>query len=439
MEHFPLFTSSCEPALSALPTRAACCAVFTACMQRHAEVDDAAAERGAALLSKQVAAQPADGLHVLKQLLLEVFEGAGRAALCGKAVNDGALQQREALVLLLQHSMACGGLLLSAVSHAAAGHSARLGADFENICPTVLCGGARSVRQLVALIALPPAAASPSASPSSGLLLDSCKVVLGSCAEHKERLRAVACCAQVWACAACKWPEELTECAAEHAEDAMDLAAEVVNSIVHTSLYDTVGKLRCAATTVLLTLAPALKPQEVLKLATLKIRDKDTATRRQAMRVMAALVPSVDGGSGGAGDGSGLGSQLTPEQLQTLVLHGSDGVAATEDSKALAKASFWGHIIKHQERVGEALAQLRVLEQRGLYEPLLMGGHIEETFAVAFPGEEDDDEMTGVEPWVERSRVEEVGEGPTAENTDEDDDVDDIEEHHDVEEIEEDA
>ena len=209
----------------------------------------------------------------------------------------------------------------------------------------------------------------------------------------------VACCTKLWADAAAKWPE--LGASASPSEHATDLAAALVNTMLRTCLYDPVGRLRAAAMAALLPLSQALKAEEVLKLAVLKCRDKDKDTRRHALRVMAALArqtadsehaqASLAGdadeqqdAAGEVGSG-GLGRQLSVKQLQALVLHGTCGPAATEASRALASASFRDHLVEHQGRAAAALAELRVLEQIELYEPLLRDGPIEELFAMAFP------------------------------------------------------
>ena len=296
--------------------------------------------------------------ELLGDVVVEVIEAVGRTS---SSDDDDASEQREALLSLLQHAVAAGGRLQKVVNQVACQHAANLGAQWESMGPAVLCG-TRSLREFITLLEPPP----PSTPGIS--LLKSCALVLSTNADQKERLRAVKCCTLLWDAAVAKWPEELAASTASPAgEDAMDLAAALVNTIVRTSLYDPIGKLRGAAMAAVLPLVPALKPQEVLKLASLKVRDKDKDARRHAMRVMAALVPADDGDlSRESGGGLGLGSALTTSQLQALVLHGVDGPAASKQSHELARASFWGHLIQNQERLGEVLAELRVLQQREL-------------------------------------------------------------------------
>ena len=389
--------------------RPAMCKVFTTCMQRFAELDDAAAARGAAHLLLAVQDDCAAG--VLHGVIIEVLEAIGSVRTCsGKTASEqAAVGQRDAIILLLQCAVTAGGLLQRTVAAAVATHAGHLGADFEQICPTVLTGGTRSVAALVDLVE-PASSSAADDAPDLGRgqrLLGSCAGVMSSCADPSSRLRAVACCAQLWTCAQSKWAAEFAG-STQYSEHATDLAVAVVNSIVRSVLYDPVGKVRAAATAALLALAPALKPQEVLKLVALKCRDKDKDTRRHAMRVIAAIAPAADaaagtrtGGSGSLGLGASLGAQLSAAQLQALVLHGMEGAAATESSQVLVRASFWGYVLHHQGRVAKTLAELCVLEQRDLYEPLLREGLIEETFAAAFP---EDDEL---QAWGSEDAIDE--------------------------------
>ena len=379
--------------------RPAMCKVFTTCMQRFAELDDAAAARGAAHLLLAVQDERAAG--VLHGVIIEVLEAIGSVRTCsGKTASEQAAEgQRDAIILLLQFAVTAGGLLQSTVAAAVATHAGHLGANFEQICPTVLIGGSRSVAALVDLVEPESSSAADDVPDGRGQrLLGYCAVVMSSCADPSSRLRAVACCAQLWTCAQSKWAAEFAG-STQYSEHATDLAVAVVNSIVRTVLYDPIGKVRAAATAALLALAPALKPQEVLKLVALKCRDKDKDTRRHAMRVMAAISPADAAGTrtGSSGPGgalvASLGAQLSAAQLQALVLHAMEGAAATESSQALVRASFWGYVLHHQGRVAKTLAELCVLEQRDLYEPLLREGLIEETFAAAFP--EDDELQAG--------------------------------------------
>ena len=388
--------------------RPAMCKVFTTCMQRFAELDDAAAARGAAHLLLAVQDERAAG--VLHGVIIEVLEAIGSVRTCsGKTASEQAAEgQRDAIILLLQYAVTAGGLLQSTVSAAVATHAGHLGANFEQLCPTVLIGGSRSVAALVDLVEPESSSAADDVPDGRGQrLLGYCAVVMSSCADPSSRLRAVACCAQLWTCAQSKWAAEFAG-STQYSEHATDLAVAVVNSIVRSVLYDPVGKVRAAATAALLALAPALKPQEVLKLVALKCRDKDKDTRRHAMRVIAAIAPAADaaagtrtGGSGSLGLGASLGAQLSAAQLQALVLHGMEGAAATESSQVLVRASFWGYVLHHQGRVAKTLAELCVLEQRDLYEPLLREGLIEETFAAAFP---EDDEL---QAWGSEDAIDE--------------------------------
>lgn len=387
--------------------RPAMCKVFTTCMQRFAELDDAAAARGAAHLLLAVQDERAAG--VLHGVIIEVLEAIGSVRTCsGKTASEQAAEgQRDAIILLLQYAVTAGGLLQSTVAAAVATHAGHLGANFEQICPTVLIGGSRSVAALVDLVEPESSSAADDVPDGRGQrLLGYCAVVMSSCADPSSRLRAVACCAQLWTCAQSKWAAEFAG-STQYSEHATDLAVAVVNSIVRTVLYDPIGKVRAAATAALLALAPALKPQEVLKLVALKCRDKDKDTRRHAMRVMAAISPADAAGTrtGSSGPGgalvASLGAQLSAAQLQALVLHGMEGAAATESSQALVRASFWGYVLHHQGRVAKTLAELCVLEQRDLYEPLLREGLIEETFAAAFP---EDDEL---QAWGSEDAIDE--------------------------------
>jgi hypothetical protein len=387
--------------------RPAMCKVFTTCMQRFAELDDAAAARGAAHLLLAVQDDCAAG--VLHGVIIEVLEAIGSVRTCsGKTASEqAAVGQRDAIILLLQCAVTAGGLLQRTVAAAVATHAGHLGADFEQICPTVLTGGTRSVAALVDLVEPASSSAADDAPDLGQRLLGTCAGVMSSCADPSSRLRAVACCAQLWTCAQSKWAAEFAG-STQYSEHATDLAVAVVNSIVRSVLYDPVGKVRAAATAALLALAPALKPQEVLKLVALKCRDKDKDTRRHAMRVIAAIAPAADaaagtrtGGSGSLGLGASLGAQLSAAQLQALVLHGMEGAAATESSQVLVRASFWGYVLHHQGRVAKTLAELCVLEQRDLYEPLLREGLIEETFAAAFP---EDDEL---QAWGSEDAIDE--------------------------------
>ena len=370
----PLFGPSSEHALlrTAPPpaVRPAACAIFTVVMRRCAELDEDAADRGVRLLAQTLLVPGADA-RSLQAVIEEVLEGVGRVA-AAKEV-EAILTQRCSLTRLLERAVALGGSLRPIVVSAVLAHGARAGSSFETICPAVLCNGSPSLLELVEI---------------SERLLKTLARMLASCHDQKVRLRAVACADGVWERAASRWPEEMDECA-QPTNGAMDLAANVINATVATVLYDPVAKLRLSAIRGLPKLAVALKSAQVLKLAILKARDRDKDVRKVGLEVMATL---SDGGAQGL-------SGLSASQVQQVLVHGIGGASANEQTRALARKTFWEFMFaKHDVGPAGALAELQAMSQLPLIEPLLREGHCVETFAAAFPeanerGEAGGDEM----------------------------------------------
>lgn len=93
------------------------------------------------------------------------------------------------------------------------------------------------------------------------------------------------------------------------------LGAVLMNSAVDACLYDGTGKVRLAATRLLLALCASLPQDEVLKLALVKARDRDKETRKAAFRLIGLVL------DGAEPEGTELPPRLRSiEAVETLVL-----------------------------------------------------------------------------------------------------------------------
>ena len=416
----PLFAvKNAGQLLAATSTWGVAVSILSTVQTRCQEVDEAAVARAADLLAF-LTTRP-DGRASLQLAFEHLLDGLGRvqqAAAVGNKLSTAHLQQNGAVTFavasLLEHILAAGGVLQASAAAAATAHALRAGAHFEILIPSLFSAGARSLDGLTSL--------------SSGLL-DRLQVnVLASQDEPdpKARLRVIECCRNLWDYAQARWPSTFDPIPSHQAKL---LATRVVNTIVDTSVYDPIAKLRLAATRLALAIAPALDPQEVLKLALLKARDKDKATRLIALRMCALIghaemagsgeegvehgagrveagheVGSLDGVGPGQDDhmghgnnneydvedglsceihGGGIGAKLNAQQVHLLVMCSHD-TGVPDDLKAFVTEAFWSFLISRQGSLPAALAELNVAEQLELYEPLLKM-HIAEAFSAAFP------------------------------------------------------
>jgi hypothetical protein len=357
----PLFSSTDETAHllgSTASTWDAAVAILETAQRRCEELDDAAGARGAELLSR-LADRPPDTGHAAQSLQFaveHVIAGIARADEAADASHE-AKPMANGLRTLLCQSVAGGGALALIVGSALAAYAGRGECDYELVCPMLLCA-AGSITELTRVIS------------GAHLLLSALEHTLKSCSDQKLRLRAVKCCEALWTRAQARWPGELAR--DPYSDAARGLATHLINCSVDTAVYDSVCKLRLAATNVLLLLSPALDAMQALKCAMLKVRDKDKAVRIAALRVCALI-----------GGDDGAARHLSAQHVQQIILHGSaDGMP--EEQRAFAADTFLGFMVVRQAQPLEALSELHVESQLPLYTPLLKM-HIGPIFAASLP------------------------------------------------------
>ena len=139
-----------------------------------------------------------------------------------------------------------------------------------------------------------------------------------------------------------------------------------MNASVDSGVYDTSARVRLAAVKLLATLAPALASREVLRVALLKVRDKDKEVRHAACRLLKQY--------------EGCAELGVADNVRLLVVHGS----AFEDVRPLVSKSLWNFVVQHVTDPSVALHQLRAVEHKAVFEPLLRE-HIEELFEAQWP------------------------------------------------------
>jgi hypothetical protein len=312
--------------------------VFVAAQSRCDEMDAAAARRGAALLAALATRDGASVATAAEHIVEALGAAAPASASARGGVAEGVVAQRLALTQLLETAAAGGGALLAAVSAAVSAAAARHSDGYETFGPSLL-GAAR-----VADLAL----AYPCASSGSGLPATLVHT-LASCADPKLRLRAVACAANVWEAARERWPDAFEPPSA----DARTLALRIVNVVVETALYDPVGRVRLASMKLVQGLAGALKKAEVLRLALLKLRDKDGPTRLAALRTLASV-----------GGEDGCGHELSAAHVRQVVLRATDAAATSSadgaaELRALAETTLIGFVAAHRAGVADGLSEVR--------------------------------------------------------------------------------
>ena len=319
-------------------------AVFATAQQRADEMTEVAAARAASLLASHAVADH----HAVRLAMEHVLDGIGGSSGAPSAggIAEGAAAQRIALMAVLKQS-ASNASLLGTVAAAVAAHASRHGTAYESVGPSILA--AAPLAELVKHV-------EPSGLPAV------LQRHLASCADQRQRLRAIECASNLWA----------SEAQQATAASARALALCLVNVCVDSVLYDPVGKVRLAATRLVADLAVALKPAEVLKLGVLKSRDKDAAIRAVALKICAL-----------AGGEEGVASKLSTEEVHQLVLHGS-AAAMGDEQRVFARETLLAFLVARQAQPAQALAELRVTEHLELYEPLL-ATHAEQLYAAAFP------------------------------------------------------
>lgn len=286
----PLFTvcDATTQLLHAAATWPGCVAIIDVVQSRSHEVDQAAATRGAGMIATLAGRAGAE--ECIRWAFEHVLEGLGRCAADtpttaagrggqqqrGGASAKGQAMQQLALRSLLERSVAAGGRLQRIVASAVAEHVTRDGADYEEQAASLLvCAGGGPDEML-------------RTAKEQGLLA-ALSSILASCADAKQRLRALACCTNLWERAVARWPARLECRRDECTPEARRLAAYLINVAVNTALYDSTAKARLHATKLLGLLALPLDKREVLKLAMLKVRDKDKEVRKAAFHVLAAI------------------------------------------------------------------------------------------------------------------------------------------------------
>ena len=367
----PIFSRESEQALAMASTRPAICAILTAVAQRCADVDEEAAGRASSLLSSL--AVQSDAHAVFERTIEEILQAAGSITNSASwSCSSGA--QRSALTLVLARCIGKGGQLRQHIASACNSHIVRGGADYETLCPVIICGGPVSLHELIHVC-------KP--------LLATAEHVLTSCGEQKQRLRAVACCREVWQCALGRWPEQL-DAHLQPSSEARLFAAVVVNTVVNTVLLDPVGKVRLTAMRMVQQIAQShiLDRKEMYNLAIMKARDKDKETRCTAMGTLMLLEGNDEQhGSPNKGD-SLLAQQLNAMEVNQLIVHGMAGPHSTASTRTLAQRAFQSYLHKHRGQPAKVLADLQALEQRGVYEELfgtLDDSLMAEVYAAAFP------------------------------------------------------
>ena len=394
----PLFAASsgAECALASSSTWEAATSIICVAQQRAQEMDTDASRRAATLMNSLLTPPGAhgsttsDGAQRALQLVLEHTVNAIAQVVTNSAktvVANDAGAMLLCLKRLITASLAGGGPLAEAASYAIAAHVARSGPNFESVCPSLLVEGVASARDLVRHLTCPRDAS----------ILAALEATLQTSSDLKQRATALACCQQLWERAVARWPlrsrqqEEDEDGGLQGKEDEeggsvdMDvrsLATLLINTQVDTIMFDPVARLRLAATCALRELAPALDTAQVLKCTLLKVRDKDKHVRTASLKVCAA-----------ATDAEGLARRVTSQELQQLVLHGrASDVPA--NLQAFVGDVFWAYLIARQQHMPEVLAELRVVDQRELYEPLLAMHPSEMYEAVYGDGSEDDTDRT---------------------------------------------
>ena len=402
--------------LSHLATRTAFVRVVDMAQHDAARVDAAWLERATASLA-ELALQRDEPSKPLQRAALEVLAHLGGPTAPGHAAAHSVL------LALLRAAVGAGGPLAEQVCNATGPYIERLSPGYEATVASLVCG-ARSVEACCA--AVQPALAALGR-------------VLATTAETKQRQRAIGCLAEVWTCARARWPEattqgpRATDTQAAPSGGGAHLGALLMGCAAPTALTDPQAAPRLAATRFLGTLAPVLARDEVLRLALLKLRDRDKEVRRAGLKVLVAVggkrkpKPREASARGekkwaeemaseeeqarlpfaqaieAEAEEPGLGSRLSAEQLHLLVLHGASSPDAPAAQRELVEDAFWDWMVVRQEEPVAALRELGVINHLKVYEPILRR-HAESLFLAAFElgeaeaakeeGEYDDDELS---------------------------------------------
>lgn len=174
------------------------------------------------------------------------------------------------------------------------------------------------------------------------------------------------------------------------------IATSLINATVSTVLLDSVGKVRRASLHLLQIIAPQLKTNEVLKVALVKVRDRDKATRKLAFRILSEIVERsnenrIDAETGGK---ISLSSPDLPEMLLTtdavsVLVHQAFAQEGTLEMCQLAESVFWSFVVSHvpDPSAAVALRELQVIDRLNVYEPLLRS-KVNELYGAQFDEEE---------------------------------------------------
>jgi Arc/MetJ family transcription regulator len=200
------------------------------------------------------------------------------------------------------------------------------------------------------------------------------------------------------------------------------VGAALMNAAVDSVLFDSVGKVRRAGLRLLQEAAPHLPPDEVLKLALAKARDKDKETRKMAFRIIGQFVdsssgtpnsdPASRGGSaaperaaaaeGPARECAELPQTLLAAEAVDVLVHQAYAPDGTADMRRVAQRVFWSFVIGHVPDPAAALRSLGVMSKLAIYESLLRaradelyGAQFDEDILLGGAGEEDQDQLRG--------------------------------------------